>query len=843
MFFLPRDFYSSSIPSILFNGSSRCTRTNMRFAALVALVACAGLAGCGGAVTKSNSAQVDALTPSTTDLSFGDVPIGQPVSSAVSLVNQGAAAVELSQLQVSGGSFALDGEVALPVRVPSGGSVGVSLKFDPSSAGSSDGQLTVASNSSAPSAMVRLHGNGTSSLASLSCTSASMTGTGTEACTATLSSPAPSGGQVVNLSSNNAAVTVPSGVTVPAKTTAAQFTATVQAVTSAQTAGLVASVGKNHQTFSIKLNPVQPALSVSSSSVNFGTVAVGTVVTQSVTLSSTGNAAVTISAGNATGSGFALIGASFPMTLNPGQSASLVLQFNPAAAGTSSGQVVLTSNSSTGSAMAIGLSGTATPVLSAVTCGTASYTGAGSDACTVNLNAAAPAGGTVVSLSSNQAAVTVPSSVMVPAGSTGAGFTAAVSSVSTSEAVALTAALGSAAQTFNIQLHAATPTLSVNTTTIAFGNVNVGQTATQSVTLSSTGTVSVTISSISVVGSLFGASGVTTPFTLNPGQTAKLTTTFSPQIAEPYNYTGVITIASNSSTSPSAVVNMSGAGTAATTLSALSCSTASYTGAGTDACTVTLSGAAPSGGFAVALSSNNSAVTVPASVTMASGATSAAFSATVSAVTTSQSATITAAASGLSRTFAIQLGTAAGALSVNATSVPFGGIVANSTAAQSVTLTATGSSPVTVSAASITGTGFSVSGMTFPATLNPGQKATLNIQFAPLTAGSYTGQLTISSNCAGGNISVGLSGTGYPHQVQLSWAPPGGATDPVVGYNIYRAVGGSSSYQLINTAEDSQSTYSDTVVVHATSYVYYVKSVDASGVESPASNATSVTIP
>ena len=129
---------------------------------------------------------------------------------------------------------------------------------------------------------------------------------GTQACTATLSSAAPNGGQVVNLSSNNAAVIVPYSVTVPAKTTAAQFTATVQPVTSPQTVGLTASVGKNSQTFSIKLNPVQPALSVSSSSVNFGTVAVGSVVTQPVTLTSTGNAAVTVSSGSVAGAGLLL---------------------------------------------------------------------------------------------------------------------------------------------------------------------------------------------------------------------------------------------------------------------------------------------------------------------------------------------------------------------------------------------------------------------------------------------------------------------------------------------------------------------------------------------------------
>ncbi len=570
----------------------------------------------------------------------------------------------------------------------------------------------------------------------------------------------------------------------------------------------------------------------------------GQTATKSVTLSSTGTVPVTISSISVAGSLFTASGITAPITLNPGQTATLAVQFYAPQVSNFTGVVTVASNSSQGSVVInMTAAGVAVSTLSALSCGTASYTGAGTDACTVSLTGAAPTGGQTINLSSSNSAVTVPATVSVPSGATSVGFSASVSSVTSAQSVTLIASSGTATQSFAIQLNASTPTLTVSTTTIAFGSVVVGQTGTQSLTLSSTGTAPVTISSISVAGSLFNATGVTLPFMLNPGQTARLTATFSPQIAQPYNYTGVLTIGSNSSTNPSAVVNMNGAGIAATTLSAISCNTASYTGAGTDACTVTLSGAAPSGGFAVALSSSNSAVMVPSSVTVASGASSAAFSATVSTVTSSQSATITAAAGGQSQTFAIQLGTAAGSLSINAISIPFGGIIANSTAAQSVTLTATGTSPVTVSAASISGTGFSVSGMTFPATLNPGQTATLTIQFAPLTAGSYTGQLTISSNCTGGNISVGLSGTGNPHQVQLSWTPPNSTTDPVVGYNVYRAVGGSSTYQLINTVQAYQSTYSDATVVHATSYVYYVKSVDGLGAESTASNTTSVTVP
>jgi hypothetical protein len=82
----------------------------------------------------------------------------------------------------------------------------------------------------------------------------------------------------------------------------------------------------------------------------------------------------------------------------------------------------------------------------------------------------------------------------------------------------LTAAAGSVSKTFSVQLNAATPTLGLSTTSISYGNVTVGQTVSQPVVLTSTGTAPLTISSISVAGSLFTASGLTAPVTINPGQ-------------------------------------------------------------------------------------------------------------------------------------------------------------------------------------------------------------------------------------------------------------------------------------------------------------------------------------
>jgi hypothetical protein len=366
-------------------------------------------------------------------------------------------------------------------------------------------------------------------------------------------------------------------------------------------------------------------------------------------------------------------------------------------------------------------------------------TGAGTDSCSVTLNAAAPSGGFAVSVASNSSAVTAPASVTVAAGSTTASFTATVSSVSAAQTVTLTASANSVAKTFALQL-----------------------------------------------------------------------------------------------------------GTSVPVLSALTCVSGSMTGAGTDSCSVTLNAASPSGGFAVSLASNNSAVTVPASVTVAAGSTTASFTATVSSVSTAQTVTLTASAGGVAKTFVLQLGTAAATLSVNATTIAFGTVNLNSPATQTLILTSTGSAAVTVSAVTVSGIGFTISGGPFPVTLNPNQTATVSVQFAPTVTGAATGQLTITSNSSKGSSAVvALSGTGaaVSYAVGLSWSTPASSPDPVAGYNVYRSPSGASSYQQLNTTVVTQTTYVDTGVKNSQTYDYIVESVDASGVSSSPSNMAAVPIP
>ena len=131
-------------------------------------------------------------------------------------------------------------------------------------------------------------------------------------------------------------------------------------------------------------------------------------------------------------------------------------------------------------------------------------------------------------------------------------------------------------------------------------------------------------------------------------------------------------------------------------------------------------------------------------------------------------------------------------------------------------------------------------------TLNPNQSATLSTQFDPSVAGAATGQLSITSNCSmGSSMGVSLSGTGaaVPYEVNLAWDAPTSSPDPVAGYNVYRSPDGASTYQQLNTAVVTQTSYVDTGVQDGQSYDYIVESVDSSGIESAPSNTATVPIP
>jgi hypothetical protein len=890
-------------------------------------------------------AGVPTLTLSTTSMSLGTVDVGGIETESVTLTSSGTAAVTISAASVSGTVYTVSG-LSFPVTLNPGQTAALTVSFAPTAEGPVSGKVTLTSNSSTGlTSSITLNGTGQAELSGLSCTSGSITGAGTDTCTLTLNAAAGTGGKAVYLLSNNLAVSVPSMVKVPSGTTSATFTATVWAVSTAQMATLTASSGGALETYVINLGAPGPTLTLSTTNVSFGTVAVGGTGTASVTLRSSGTTAVMISAGSVSGTGYTISGMSFPVTLNPGQTATFTVNFAPSAAGLISGAMTLTSNSSTGTVSTISLSGTGQPVLSGLTCINALITGAANDACTVTLNAAAATGGFPVSLASNNSMVSVPASVTVAAGTAGASFSATVSAVSTTQSATISASALNADPTFVIQLNAVTTTgIHLN----AHGVTDIGTTLTASpitVPLSNVAAGDLIVCEVSLDShSTFASVSDPVNGTYSPAITLHYNSAFTQQLgifaipkvaagnysvslawtggSQVYNaiacesWTGVATsapqdanvtqqqdgssIANPTSGSPvipatagelvignlmtATQIPAAGANYSLTDVAPVTymwpeywiqttatATNAPYTNSpdtwtdqmvafkpissGTGVAAPTITSATTASGtvgssFSYQITATNSptsygAAGLPAGLTV--NTTTGLISGTPTAASTS-AVTLTTTNAGGTGTASMSLVVSAGepALSVNASNIPFGDVADGTPSYQSVTLTSSGTAAVTVSAGSVSGAGYTISGVSFPSTLNPSQTATLEIEFDPTTTGESDGLVTMTSNSSTGTTSsISLSGTGVTasYEVSLNWDAPTGSSDPVAGYNIYRAISGSSMYQLLNKTLDATTAYTDPSVQFSTSYDYYVESVDGEGNQSAPSNTYTVSVP
>jgi Abnormal spindle-like microcephaly-assoc'd, ASPM-SPD-2-Hydin len=115
-------------------------------------------------------------------------------------------------------------------------------------------------------------------------------------------------------------------------------------------------------------------------------------------------------------------------------------------------------------------------------------------------------------------------------------------------------------------------------------------------------------------------------------------------------------------------------------------------------------------------------------------------------------------------------GTGAAQLSANPTSLSFASVQVGSKQTQFEALTNSGGSRLTISQATVTGSGFSITGLTLPLTLNAGASVTFSVVFAPQTSGSVSGQITVISNASNPTMTASLSGTGTA-QGQLALTP------------------------------------------------------------------------
>ncbi len=116
-------------------------------------------------------------------------------------------------------------------------------------------------------------------------------------------------------------------------------------------------------------------------------------------------------------------------------------------------------------------------------------------------------------------------------------------------------------------------------------------------------------------------------------------------------------------------------------------------------------------------------------------------------------------------------GVADGQLAPSATSEAFGSVIVGSSRSLTEVITNAGGSSVTVSQVTVSGTGFSFSGMSVPVSLAAGQSAGIDVSFAPKWSGGVSGSLTITSDATNPALSIALSGTGTTTAGNLTVTP------------------------------------------------------------------------
>ena len=306
-------------------------------------------------------------------------------------------------------------------------------------------------------------------------------------------------------------------------------------------------------------------LTESPTTVNFGTVTTGTSNTQSVTVTNAGTGGATISQMNVTGAGFSASGLTLPMTLAAGQSTSLTVTYAPQISGTSTGSVALVSNASD-STSTVQLTGNATsPAGTLNVPGTLSFGNVtvGTSA-TQNVTVTASTASVTISQANvtgtgfSVSGLTLPATIAAGQSATFQVKFAPTTAGTASGSLSLVSNASNSPSSISLSGSGVSPagTLSASPTSLSFGNVTVGTSATQNVTVTAS-TASVTISQANVTGAGFAVSGLTLPATIAAGQSATFQVKFSPTAAG--SVTGSVSLVSNASAT--VAVSLSGTGT------------------------------------------------------------------------------------------------------------------------------------------------------------------------------------------------------------------------------------------------------------------------------------------
>ena len=529
----------------------------------------------------------------------------------------------------------------------------------------------------------------------------------------------------------------------------------------------------------IRLNP---------STLNFGSISVGTSQTRSVTLTNSGGYRLAVTQANLLGTGFTFSGLTYPVTLAVGQSVTGQVMFAPTSSGTASGMVSISfttqyrkRSSLIASTITLPLSGAGTtsgqiaPSPTSLAFGsvqvgnshtmTETLTNSGGASVTISAASATGSGFSASGLSlpmtlSVGQSVSFSVTFMPTSGSSASGNLAITSNASSSALNVPLSGTGSAPGQ-----------LTSSPTSLSFGNVTTGSSSTLAEKLTNSGGSSLTISQITPSAG-FSFSGISLPVTLAAAQSVTFNASFTPQTTG--SVTGSLLISSNGS-NPSLTVPSSGTGTLPGQLAASptslsfgnvttgSSSTLAEKLTNSGGTSLTISQITPSAGFSF------SGITLPLTLAAAQSVTFNASFAPQTAGSVTGSLVISSNGSNPSLTVpSTGTGTLPGQLAASPTSLSFGNVTTGSSSSLTEKLTNSGGTSLTISQITPSA-GFSFSGITLPLTLAAAQSVTFNASFTPQTTGSLTGSLVISSNGSNPSLTVPSSGTGtLPGQLAAS---------------------------------------------------------------------------
>lgn len=396
--------------------------------------------------------------------------------------------------------------------------------------------------------------------------------------------------------------------------------------------------------------------------------------------------------------------------------------------------------------------------------------------------------------------------------------------------------------------------ITVSSSAVNFGTVQVGSSDTLAVTVSNAGRTTLVISEVTVSGGGFSFAGPSLPLSLAPRQRANLLVAFTPQTGG--NAAGAVSIVSEYDSRNNGRQRSS---TTTLSLSAIAV-TAGYISSSVTALTFgnTLVGNSQalsviltnSGGSSVSISqvavtgSGFSLNTPALPISLAAGQSTTLNVAFTPTASGSSSGALTISSNASDAVISISLsgnGSSVGQLALSPASLSFAGVDVGTTQSLSGTLSASGSS-VTISSVSSTSSLFTLSGLTLPLTIAAGQSAPFSITFAPQANGTASGSFSFVSNAANSPSTEAVTGSGQTIQytVALSWTA---STSAVSGYNVYRGTVSGGPYTKIDASMDTTTSYTDNSVQSGETYYYVTTAVDSAGMESGYSNQVSAQIP